>query len=117
MNYELAKQLKDTGFPQKGKGELTLFMNFMDGTFKATVNDGEGTVDSERLIYIPTLSELIIEACGYGVFTLVRNYVGLTTIWTSGIVRNSIVENREVMVTGSTPEEAVARLWLAINKK
>lgn len=106
MTYELAKELKDAGFPQ---GCLPFFC---DGCKKAQHND-EGIdmcdceVNKYTQTYIPTLSELI-EACGEHFGTLTRN--GST--WYA-----SHYEFIDVYEYGPTPDEAVARLWLALNRK
>jgi len=89
MNYELANELRDAGFPQEGEGR------------KIGRPDALYWRGAERA-YAPTLSELI-EACGSGFHQLRRAdfapfvAIGLTC---SG--------------TGQTPDEAVARLWLAL---
>jgi len=95
INYKLAKQLKDAGFPQwnsQKKGD-----RFCKGTKKEC--------------YIPTLSELI-EACGEEFLRLLKLNNGE---WTC--------ENRfgevgigDIIVWGKSPEEAVAKLWLKLNK-
>lgn len=102
MNYELAKQLKDAGFEQRFVGA--------DGLGKY-VFDEHTSLDG---VYAPTLEELI-EAClnsgGYPKFSL-----------------ESAEDPREwraqlwsladcPFANGSTPTEAVAKLWLALNKK
>lgn len=92
MNYELLKELKDAGFSQG-------------------VKKGEVEYKPEHgLLHKPTLSELI-EACGMTLLGLTRGIEDDKHIWiaSSGIGLND--------VTGSTPEEAVARLYLALNKK
>jgi len=101
MDYKLAKELKDAGFPLKPHFER-----------------GKDTADNEY--ELPTLSELI-EACGdsliiHGPGTSDINenyYYPSMTLWTAFYQRGS----NEVRTEGSTPEEAVARLWLALNKK
>lgn len=100
MNYELAKRLKNAGFPQ-GKGQY------------AFPNPGPDPVNIASIIYgayIPILEELI-EACGSEQFTLEQQKLGKSFRWRA--------EDRflSVVVYGSTPAEAVARLWLALNKK
>ncbi len=95
MNYELAKELKDAGFPQ---GVLT----DRDLMLSATDNHDIADEDNEPVHY-PTLEELI-EACGSGFQSLSRKdghgwvAYGTKDVW------------------GNTPIEAVARLWLALNK-
>jgi hypothetical protein len=91
MNYELAKKLRDAGYEQHGATEL----------------------------YIPSLSELI-EACGKP-FVLhspkskdisEEYYQPSETEWTA-----YYQDDRFLKEFGSTPEEAVANLWLELNKK
>jgi len=94
ITFELAKQLKDAGFPLK---EAT----FSDEFLKCTSFDGV-------TVYVsPTLSELI-EACGDKSVLVITIGTAFTTVLhgESGLICN-----------GSTPEEAVAKLWLELNKK
>lgn len=97
--YELAKQLKDAGFPLK----------------KWTGSEGSGPdFEIDGVAYHePSLSELV-EACGNISFRLER------FIREDGEERGSwLVECREIdwFAYFSTPEEAVAKLWLELNKK
>ena len=120
MNYKLAKQLKDAGFPQFGNGFALIPDNIPvgDGTPEEIEEDGTMTVidwqnyiyntslHSEEMMYQPTLSELI-EACGklHGLFRdRERN---CWVAWT---------RNPEIDCDGKTPEEAVAKLWLKLNE-
>ena len=81
MDYALAKQLKDAGFPGlSGLAE-------------------------------PTLTELI-EACGERFESLNRHGEGA---W--GAEGWPTDNTTPLLVVGSTPEEAVAKLWLALNGK
>lgn len=84
MNYELAKELKEAGFPRYKDIDVEMY-------------------ESEKQTYFSTLEELI-EACG----TEIELYVG----------ENTSVANKRggPEVRCSTPTEAVARLWLALNK-
>jgi|SRR6185369_16818238 len=97
MTYELAKQLKDAGFPQK---QLKL------------VDAYEQALEKEQ-VYIPSLSELI-EACADKFDSLCRNRRGLLghefVVW---IAYHS--DSATQTGDGKTPEEAVAKLWLALN--
>lgn len=88
MKYELAKELKDAGFPQHSCTDITC---------------------SKNALTIPTLSELI-EACGDGRFKLSR-----TKMWHAVIQKGDMPSHD--WKHGFTPEEAVARLWLALNTK
>lgn len=106
MNYELAKELKEAGFPQivdKGK---TLY-----GTPNEVVTP---EYEWGNECYAPTLSELI-EACG-SQFIQLRQYA--PNEWNA--MAGTWIDGHPVHfcdVTASTPEEAVARLWLALNQK
>jgi len=86
MNYDIAKKLKEAGFPQLWKNE----------GFRTIKGYGE-------ISYIPTLEELI-EACGKPLLI-----EGVADYW---------ISQRGMFKTqGKTPSEAVANLWLELNKK
>ncbi len=86
MDYELAKKLKEAGFPQK----------------KQDIETEEGTYIG---VYVPNLSELI-EVCGNDFVRL----VGILDLeWDA-------VDTLDKYYHGSTPEQAVANLWLALKK-
>ena len=98
MTYELAKQLKEAGFPVK---EITA--DSTDTDLSHISEDGQW--------YLPTLSELI-EACGESFGYLDKSF----TQWIAGSnMQKSQVPDAQG--TASSPEEAVARLWLGLNKK
>ena len=103
MNYELAKKLKDAGFPQDvKKGEM--------------LTGEECERCGNHVYYSPSLSELI-EACGKNFAYLVPlrdpengDIVG----WCAKDWREKYpIEGQH---EGETPEEAVAHLWLILNK-
>lgn len=96
MTYELAKKLKDLGFPQYYEKKPR--MAFFSG------DDNKSGED----IYSPDLSELI-EACGDKFFELQRD--------TDGGWCAHDHESPVCSTSGLTPEEAVANLWLALNTK
>jgi hypothetical protein len=101
MKYELAKELKEAGFPNS---ELW----FDDGR---TIWGGTDMEPSA-----PTLEELI-EACGNDIDHLVqkRGYPSEGRWWAvSHTVEDANGNNPEAC--GSIPEEAVARLWLFLQK-
>lgn len=100
MNYELAKELKDAGFLQPDKD------NYYPGDYLG------GHAENERA-YAPTLEELI-EACGENNFTL--QHPNGADFWTAG-TSDTWMGDKTAVGQGSTPTEAVARLWLALNKK
>jgi len=103
MNYELAKELKDLDFWSEHSARTSEYP------------DKDGFVP-------PDLPELI-EACGEGFCCLLRcskegypesyeKYFGADDVMYGDKFGLSTME-----YVGSTPEEAVARLWLALNKK
>ena len=88
IDYELAKELKDAGFPESEGQRIH-----------------DHTVNPPLHYYLPTLEELI-EACIDDKFLLIHDEDG----W--------YAENKPGMSPSDckTPLEAVARLWLDINK-
>ena len=106
MKYETAKELKDAGFPQDGDGGI--YVN-SDGSNKLEVDPRDGRIG----YYIPTLEELI-EACGRGFQRLDRQNLvkNPDTFW----ALSSKYDDDKPYGTGTTPSEAVANLWLALNK-
>lgn len=104
MNPDIAKQLKDAGYIQP-----PMPLSWTNGGKYLATYDSQGTITGTE-IYVPTLSELI-EACGDGFDWLVRYPArpdrALYYLAVGGKTCNE----------GSTPEEAVASLWLALNKK
>ena len=113
MDHELTKQLKDAGFKQ---GAAT--GNHHDGgkwiDDDGDIHDHEGGGDNE--MYIPTLEELI-EACGEDFWSLTY-LMGSPATWKAAADRSTLRQvEPETYTTGATPTEAVARLWLALNKK
>lgn len=92
MNYDLAKELKETGFPiPKGTDEEW---------------------DSYDRMH-PTLSELI-EACGECFVVLkavhdMNQWIASDALYDSGKLG--------LIGIGSSPESAVANLWLVLNRK
>ena len=116
MNYELAKKLKDAGFPQ---GDWVAHKELTPKGYRTTYY---------YEIYIPTLSELI-EAChplAADDFGIILNhkgeweayliYYGYFDCWPEMKNEDGACSIR-LESFGSTPEEAVANLWLSLNKK
>ena len=103
MDYLLAKQLKDAGFPQK---EFSFNQPF-------TGNGWPGDVRPADYPYNPTLEELI-EACGDELRYL-ENDERKSATW-KAYPRHYKADNPKDYHLGSTPTEAVAKLWLALNK-
>jgi hypothetical protein len=92
MNYELAQQLREAGFPQSGDGRRI----------------GAPTAFLWRardLVYVPTLEELIA-ACGEQLGEMARLPDGSFEAAARGGTPKQM---------GKSPTEAVARLWLALN--
>lgn len=112
MNYKLAKKLKDAGFSQKGgKSHEAYYLNagevtgIVDYDMYNQVDDGFRKM---KLIYIPTLSELI-EACGERYFKL--EFMGKWVATSTHITLRQLIDGE-----GSTPEEAIANLWLKLKQ-
>ena len=107
MTYELAKRLKDAGFPQ-GK------------TMSNPMSKARGVSNKplqKLLIHYPTLSELI-EACGERFGSLGRDWLDEVGQFWCAIDRGreETVPPR-IECTGPTPEVAVGKLLLALNEK
>ncbi len=95
MKYELAKKLKEAGFPQ-------------DKCSMLWKSQSVGTAFNPGNIACPTLSELI-EACGDFLVKLERHGAGWGAF--------NADAPAAMGYNGKTPEEAVAELWLALHKK
>jgi hypothetical protein len=93
MNYELASELREADFPQGGKGNWTLRADYL-------------VARRADRVYVPTLSELI-EACGKEFRSLILEDDQSWTVFSAD----------DEMFAGPSAEDAVARLWLASNKK
>jgi len=142
MNYKLAKQLKEAGFPQEyinlpskmpgytqvhsmdvvWEDGLVQRIQFKNGYWEARDGDKWTHIELENsnACKIPTLSELI-EVCGDRMVMLFKEYKERKIIWvaTDGTVSGDwILDASEYKkARGKTPEEAVANLWLELNKK
>jgi hypothetical protein len=97
VNYELANELKEAGFIQTNAGSRV-------------APPDKVVVRREDFAYVPTLEELI-EACGKDYFSLSGN----PGEWIASF--GAATRSQTNWIEGSTPTEAVARLWLALNKK
>lgn len=100
ISYKLAKQLKDAGFQQ----------GFDDHSGGKWIDKSEEIFDHETGLgdemYIPTLSELI-EACGDKLDIILKMEDGNHKVGKFGYYPSA---------TGKSLEEAVAKLWLELNK-
>ena len=103
MDYSLAKELKDAGFPQNGKSCDT----------HSDINDSTLV---ERVVY-PTLSELI-EACPkqMGTATFVLGSANQGQAWVACYFDIRTNRGAKLNATGKTADEAAARLWLALHR-
>ena len=114
MNYKLAKQLKEAGFPQELKVGDRYYENVGENRKEAVTNVSV-TMVLTMCVKIPTLSELI-EACGDG-FRALRLDSSMKTEnneqWACDRVEHGVFET----FIGKTPEEAVAKLYIKLNKK
>ena len=88
MKYELAKKLKDAGYPIK-----------------------HAEMPGAAWSYSPTLEELIEEVMGT-YFFLDLKYCGEEEWEATGMNK----KNKEIDARGKTPTEAVANLWLILNQ-
>lgn len=134
ISYELALQLKEAGFPQTGErpwycgGHIWYEDEEEKGTHlecpEKEIQSGEdrycgsAQLTAEFAIEVPTLSELI-EACGDKFDNLSLRHVNSSydnhAKW--GAYASANEHEEDNIGYGSTPEEAVAKLWLELNKK
>lgn len=136
MNYETALELKNAGWKQENSHSFYCKWRDQDGFLT-----DQGVLDSYRdqeiktdfIIHqadCPTLSELI-EACtdknwelrkSWNFELIHGSYKNATpeTMWKgwTGLWKAQMLDDEEdIEGFGPSPEEAVARLWLALNKK
>lgn len=137
LSYETATKLKDAGFRSKGYigAKFYSLKNPPQGVILAQqvitiqVSDRKDFDEDTDLIYIPTLSELI-EAF-QGRYKYIDGLINDAQIclrkslstdehiyiaWLDGDWESTEFESK-YRFFGKTPEEAVANLWLALNKK
>lgn len=115
LSHETAVKIRNAGFPQKEIGckdcEYAEFYD-EDGSCWNTMQ----IAMEESSVYIPTLSELIQE-CGPGHLFRLANHRPIHSEDEGGwFARNEMIEGQD-MPDYPTPEEAVAMLYIAINKK
>ncbi len=118
MDYTLAKELKDAGFPQKGGWEdpkqHEYWSTYDGGASKKKpeiiTSDEANFGFMEDLFYIPTLEELI-EACGDEFYSVVY---ATDNDWRA--FSETDQWNTTATAGGKTQSEAVARLWLSLKR-
>ena len=109
MPHSLALELKKAGFPQ-GEGNYYVGEELWDETMQSDY-EVPNTPKRSTWVYAPSLEELI-EACGEEFHHIMHeNLLAKLDTWVAGAKRYG------VQTTGSTPSEAVALLWLSLNKK
>ena len=115
LSYELCKQLKEAGFPQ----ECNYGDKFYPGKNSDFLVEGGG-YDYDSInhnprsgVKIPTLEELI-EACSP---LSSDGFQELETIVDNKWMAIGGKYIREIETEGKTPKEAVAKLWIELNKK
>jgi hypothetical protein len=117
MNYELAKQLKDSGFPFR-RIEAGMCMSRESADDVIDFNpSGDSSIGAQHF-FKPTLEELI-EKLG-GAFRAVYREERLNVSFIAVCPQMSALSEGEIgniTATGSTAVEAVAHLWLALNEK
>jgi hypothetical protein len=116
MDYELAKQLQSAGFPQDGEHYFCRNRGEEWSVWNMCEISEFSYLSTEKSYFAPTLSELI-EALGdkfdrldAPVWELPKNHPD--RIWTA-----AGSEAYTPFSDGKTPEEAVAKLWLAIHSQ
>lgn len=98
IEYQLAQQLKNAGFPKDIQFE--------------EVGVSQLSYDI-KVVNAPTLSELI-EACGDGFRSLTYHSKRTEESTYRRWIAKSGTRTGKFLKTGKTPEEAVAKLWLAL---
>lgn len=119
ISYALAKELKEAGFPQNPNSHDEFPNSWIDS--EGHTSSYRHTLDGE-LMYVPTISELI-EVCADRFKSLIKNpeiVVGgqPKPKWEALSPSFKIGDSdASYFGFGDTAEEAVARLWLALDKK
>jgi len=100
MKYELAKELKDAGYP----------VGYSDKDYQIGFVANLDARNGQHADYFTglSLSELI-EACGENLESIIQRGNGEGDNWET--------RSKTTRYNATTIEEAVARLWLALNKK
>ncbi len=110
LDYKLAKQLKEAGFPQWQAISGNYFVGKTVFEAKKPIPKGD------NIIYIPSLSELI-KACGNVVLMVMRDNCVVISKEAWDYEKDFWSDNFDKKGKGKTPEEAVAKLWLKLHEK
>jgi len=110
MDYELAKELKDAGFPQRDASYY-----WTDGTLPSSYRHA-AVLDESKYVEAPsyaapTLSELV-KACGENFRSLDLTLLPSSVWHCTGV--NASATHVHWTFHGTTPEAAVARLWMGL---
>lgn len=119
IDAELAIELRDAGWPQSSLSYE--YIKPPKGSFRASLITSVALSPEEQKerglipsLARPSLPELI-EACGGGFKALQRTITDdMQPAWEAFALGKNNYPGQE---GGSTPEEAVGNLWLALNKK
>ena len=113
ITYELAKELKEAGFPKEDWVEEGYYEDFKANNL--TLKEPMPLPNKPKFGYqMPTLSELI-EACGEE-FSVLTKRGGEYEAKSRGKMLSQKITDFKVVIKGVSPEEAVAKLWLELNK-
>lgn len=110
MDYELAKQLKDAGFPQNYRGTGNWYDDETGEPSPAMLLSSRRDHDLTKCSYVPSLEELI-EAFQNETLHFMKYRGGDAYAAWCGTAENLPT------IRDSTSTGAVARLWLALNTK
>jgi hypothetical protein len=108
MKYELVEELKAAGFPFKSKREIFAYGKETEFQYPWATQTLDAT-DSGYEFLFPTLEELI-EACGEQYITVCGRSGGNWIAFYGDVAEKA-------RTNGASAIEAVARLWIALNKK
>jgi hypothetical protein len=106
MTYELAKQLKEAGWPQVFEYGARFYDGSYDDHWERIWIDGMLRERADKTCVVKPTLEQLIKACG-------KHLYELTNLEEEGWEAHSVIVFSQ---KGNTPDEAVARLWLAIFK-
>ena len=117
MNYELAKQLREAGFPQEIVNAKSRY--YYKNEKNSIGNDVIVFIQDDKIdsswVKAPTLAELV-ESCGseFGSLSASGGFEKFTPLNTDWVCWR---RNKQESYGGENPEEAVAKLWLELNKE